>query len=77
MFDDPALTGALVGGLAGGLAVIIFALARKAPKCESCGAVQPKFRKPKNMTQAMWGGYTCDGCGKEIDARGRLRKQKA
>jgi len=24
----------------------------------------------------MWGGQTCEGCGAEMDARGRLKTKK-
>ena len=39
--------------------------------CPSCGAEAPKFRKPKNKRQLLWGGFTCEQCGAEVDKWGR------
>jgi hypothetical protein len=73
MFDD-ALTSAAVGGVAAAAVLLGIAMMMKPPKCEKCGAVQPKFRKPTTTQQAMWGGYTCASCGSELDRKGRVRK---
>ena len=73
---DGATIGMLVGGAGAAMVVLLFALSSKAVKCPSCGREQPKMRRPKNMRQAMSGGYTCDGCGAELDGRGRLRTKK-
>ena len=53
--------------------LLMFAMSRKPVKCPSCGREQPKMRTPTSMNQAMWGGYTCQGCGAEMDARGKLK----
>lgn len=70
-----ALTGGIVigvaAGVAGGLAVLVFALVQKRPDCPECGAPMPKVRTPANRRQMLWGGWTCPGCGTELDRRGR------
>lgn len=38
--------------------------------CFNCGTVAPLIRQPKNLRQAMWGGWTCE-CGTELDKWGR------
>lgn len=39
--------------------------------CPSCGAAQPRIRKPASRQQMMWGGQTCPVCGTEMDKWGR------
>jgi hypothetical protein len=39
-------------------------------RCPRCDTEQPRFRKPKNWHQAIWGGYTYRTCGQEIDKYG-------
>lgn len=39
--------------------------------CPSCGEPLPVVRAPKNLRQAMWGGWTCRKCGTETDKWGR------
>ena len=73
---DGALIGLLVGCIGAAVVLLMFAMSRKPVKCPSCGREQPKMRKPTNVQQAMWGGSTCEGCGAEMDARGRLRAKK-
>jgi Zn finger protein HypA/HybF involved in hydrogenase expression len=62
----------LVAGLTGGGAVLLLALLKRPVKCEKCGVLLPKVRKPQNSRQALWGGYTCPQCGSELDRRGRI-----
>jgi DNA-directed RNA polymerase subunit RPC12/RpoP len=40
--------------------------------CPSCGSPMPRVRQPKSQTQALWGGWNCAKCGREIDKWGRL-----
>lgn len=40
--------------------------------CPSCHADIPAFRRPTSMSQALWGGWTCENCGTEFD-RKRLK----
>ena len=42
-------------------------------KCPRCSHDLPLIRTPKNFRQAMWGGWTCPGCGAELDKWGRIR----
>jgi hypothetical protein len=69
-----ALVGAVVGGIAGGLAVLVLVVLRRGQKCPECGEPVPRFRKPANRRQALWGGWTCPNCGCEMDRRGRKVK---
>lgn len=39
--------------------------------CPKCGKEQPRVRRPKNLRQALWGGYTCESCGTEMDKFGK------
>ena len=39
--------------------------------CPKCGAPLPGVRVPKNFRQMMFGGWTCSGCGVELDKWGR------
>ena len=40
--------------------------------CSQCGTPTPRFRKPANRRQMLWGGWTCQKCGVEIDKYGKL-----
>jgi hypothetical protein len=66
-----AIIGGIVGGIGGGLAVLLFALFQPRRKCPDCEEPLPKYRKPTNFRQFMWGGWTCKNCGCEVDRRGR------
>ena len=35
--------------------------------CPNCYTNLSKVRKPENMRQFLWGGFTCKSCGKEYD----------
>ena len=40
-------------------------------KCAECGAPSPAVaRIPKTPYQVMWGGWTCEECGLELDKWG-------
>jgi hypothetical protein len=71
-----AMIGAILGGIGGGLAVLILSLAMPRRKCPNCGERFPRFRKPANRRQALWGGGTCSKCGCEVDRRGRKIESK-
>jgi predicted amidophosphoribosyltransferase len=73
---DSTLAAMLFGGVLAGAVLLFFAMSRKPMNCPSCGRELPKIRKPANMEQAMWGGYICEGCGAELDARGKLKAKK-
>lgn len=40
-------------------------------KCPNCGSAPPMLRKPASVRRMMWGGWTCEHCGAEIDKWGR------
>jgi hypothetical protein len=40
--------------------------------CPKCGAGLPTVRVPKNLRQALWGGWTCVNCNTELDKWGRV-----
>jgi transposase-like protein len=73
---DSTLAAMLVGGVAAAVVLLFLAMSRKPVKCPSCGREQPKARQPTSLNQAMWGGFTCQGCGAEMDARGKLKAKK-
>lgn len=39
--------------------------------CPTCDATLPFIRKPTSRRQKLWGGWTCEACGTEIDKWGR------
>lgn len=39
--------------------------------CPACGSPMPRVRKPKSLSQTLWGGGTCEKCGFEVDKWGR------
>lgn len=49
----------------------------KKVKCPECGEVQPRVRKPKNLRQALWGGWTCANCDTEMDKYGVKIEKKS
>ncbi len=74
MFESAMLNGAIIGSISAAIIIIMMTIIRKPIKCPNCDAKQPKFRKPTSFRQAMMGGFTCQNCGAEMDARGRLRE---
>jgi hypothetical protein len=51
---------------------IIFRLAAKSRRgCPRCGTMMPGVRRPVSVQQALWGGWTCQSCGCEMDRQGR------
>lgn len=40
-------------------------------RCDVCGTPMPVVRKPANLRQALWGGWTCPNCHSEFDRWGR------
>ena len=39
--------------------------------CPKCSTVLPKTRKPQNLSQILWGGWSCSNCGCKIDKYGK------
>lgn len=44
---------------------------KRTRRCPKCDTVLPKFRKPRNKRQRLWGGWTCPNCGTELDRKAR------
>lgn len=44
--------------------------------CSKCGHDLPQIRRPKNLRQVVWGGWTCPKCGTELDKSGRTLFEK-
>jgi hypothetical protein len=42
--------------------------------CPNCRYPQPFIREPASFKQMMFGGYTCEACGTEIDKYGRAQE---
>jgi len=70
-FLSGALWGGLFGGIGGGLFVLVWGLLIPPKSCPKCGTKIPRFRKPANLRQALWGGYTCQKCGTVLDRKGK------
>ena len=78
--NNPALVSGIAGGL-GALLVfaILFMTRAKFLKgsrwgmnfsdvnCPHCGEALPRIRRPKNLRQLLWGGWTCSNCNQEFD----------
>jgi hypothetical protein len=62
----------VTAGVATLLLVLIWILSLPQKKCPSCGELFRRFRKPANLRQALWGGWTCSKCGCEVDRKGRI-----
>jgi hypothetical protein len=75
------IVGAIAGGL-GVILVIVIGKAfnlrifegqrmglnlKRGLKCPNCYAPLPTVRKPQNLNQVLWGGWTCKNCGSEFD----------
>ncbi len=41
--------------------------------CPKCGAPLPAVRKPTDLQEMLWGGWTCEKCGFKMDKWGRER----
>lgn len=39
--------------------------------CPECGEIMPKIRIPQNISQLMWGGWTCPKCNCKMDKFGK------
>ncbi len=35
--------------------------------CPECESALPRFRRPANLRQILWGGCSCHECGREYD----------
>ena len=46
-------------------------------ECPECDEPMPAVRVPKNLSQMLWGGWTCSECGCEVDKWGRRVKTES
>lgn len=60
-----------LSGVAAGIAVVAYAVMQPQRECAGCGELMPKLRKPANTRQMLWGGWTCQKCGCELDRKGQ------
>lgn len=44
----------------------------EAVNCPACGSPMPRRRQAKTLNQKLWGGWTCEKCGCEMDKWGRM-----
>ena len=70
---------AILIAISAGIAVVITGTIHKTRnginfrrvKCPRCGKFMPIIRRPATERQRLYGGWTCDQCGCEIDKWGR------
>ena len=43
-------------------------------KCPVCSTELDKFRKPQNLHELLWGGWTCPNCKTPLDKWGHRRQ---
>jgi hypothetical protein len=72
-----AIIGVVAGVVGGILGVLVLAMFMKPGPCSECGTPPPKIRKAANRGQMLWGGWTCSGCGREVNRRGKSLKRNA
>ena len=55
------------------IAFVVLVVTVLAPKrtCPECSRMLPRFRRPRNMMQALWGGWTCPECSTHVSPSGR------
>jgi hypothetical protein len=64
----PPSGGAIGGAVGGGLAGLM--MAGRGKRCPRCGTDLPATRWPTSFRQAIYGGWTCQNCGCEVDRHG-------
>lgn len=67
--ETSILLAIVVCGLAAAAVVLLAALRKKS--CPDCGHELPRFRKPRTLMQALWGGWTCPHCQAVLDRSAR------
>jgi hypothetical protein len=66
--------GVTIGVTIGVIVAIALAMRQKVNDrggCPECFTPVPAFRRPTSFRQALWGGWTCETCGCELDRNGR------
>lgn len=72
MVENVLLMMALAAGAVVCFAVVTRAVGASPKECPRCHHPLPFFRMPTSVRQALWGGYTCQKCGQDIDRAGRM-----
>ena len=67
----PLIMSAAIGAIATATVLLSAIVFRKHSACWECGIRLPKLRAPTSLRQALWGGFTCQNCGTELDASGQ------
>ncbi|MGH9819754.1 MAG: hypothetical protein ACRD43_06255 [Pyrinomonadaceae bacterium] len=68
----------IFGGIGAVIGVVVVLLLAKQNRdnvnaqggCPECGTPVPAVRNPTSIRQALWGGWTCQNCGTEMDRHG-------
>jgi len=64
-----------IGILVGVMAMLVYAAWKRKQVnagggCPECLTEVPMYRRPTSLSQALWGGWTCENCGTEMDRNG-------
>jgi hypothetical protein len=65
-------------GLIGGIGILVlgtifktrFGVNLSGAKCGKCGKKAPTVRAPQTTYETLWGGWTCEKCGRHNDKWG-------
>jgi len=64
----------IVGAVLAALVLIAIIVFMPRRRCPGCGQALPRFRKPADQHEALYGGWTCAACGTRCDRHGRPRQ---
>jgi hypothetical protein len=55
------------------IAFVVLLVAVLAPKrtCPECSHMLSRFRRPRSLMQALWGGWTCPECSTHVSRTGQ------
>jgi hypothetical protein len=63
----------IISGILPACILLLFTLMSPKKACPRCGYVRPRFRWPASLQQCFGGGWTCRGCGIELDTHGEVK----
>ena len=61
-------------GIGGGFLVVLLAIFLPKRQCPNCKEPLPRLRVPTSGRQFLRGGWTCPGCGCELDRYGKIER---